>query len=68
MVTRAIKTGDRVLVAWGLTEIEGVVVETYRSASPALGQRVVVRVEGVDDGDDSTVAVPSSAVRLLTAA
>lgn len=50
--------GDRVLVPWGLDEIEGEIVEVYITG---LGPRARVRL---DDEDGSTVTVPLDSLLL----
>jgi len=54
--------GDRVLVPWGLDEVEGEIVEVY---STGLGPRATVRLVGEPDGP--TVVVPLDSLVAVTA-
>lgn len=54
--------GDRVLVPWGLDEVEGEIVEVY---STGLGPRATVRLVGEPDGP--TVVLPLDSLVARTA-
>lgn len=53
--------GDRVLVPWGLDEVEGEVVEVYGTG---LGPRVKVRL--ADDAEGATVTLPLDSLSRVT--
>lgn len=68
MTMRKFHNGDRVIVPWGLDEVEGMVVDTF---GPAANPFVTVRIEFVesDDADEPTdIGFKASDVRLADVA
>jgi hypothetical protein len=55
--------GDRVVVPWGLDEIDGVVVNKYGSS---LSERVVVSIALSEVNETEEIAFPVDAVRLIS--
>jgi hypothetical protein len=64
MVTRKPRRGDRVVVAWGLDDVDGVVVDIYGSGR---AQRGMVRVQvlgpsGEEPGESTVIPVTLGAI------
>lgn len=67
MSRRGPRPGDRVLVNWGLDEVEGVVEDVYGLGS---ARRAVVRIpflgpDGEELGESITVPVPLGAIESI---
>jgi len=63
------KTGDQVLVLWGLAEVRGTIVEVYGAhARPHVVVELTPELSGEIVAEVTTVSLPADAVRLVTVA